>query len=412
MARIVKLNDPRSGPAKYRIRVFNGSDSNGKKIVVTETVLGEQRAKERAAEMEAMKSKGVLTAPSRERLTDYLIRWLDDVKKVTLRARTWDDYRGLVKRYIEDSPRGTPRIGAVRLDKLGIGSFDALYAHMWTPKAEGGLGLSRRTIRYLHSVLRHALSHAVKVGKLATNPTDHATLPKQSSDAEEKVVRAMTEAQAARFLEAAQGDRYFGLWAVLLTGGLRPGEALALAWSDVDLEEGRVRVSRALTRRGLPEGEAWRLVAPKTKRARRTVVLPPVTLRALKEWRATTARERLLVGAEYENNDLVFATEFGKPLHAANLYARNFRRIMAAAALGEWIEAKNGKRKRFSPAFRMYDLRHTCATTLIARGVNVKVVSERLGHASIVLTLDTYSHVLPDMQEGAADELEAAFGGI
>jgi integrase len=409
MARIVKLNDPRSGPAKYRIRVFNGSDSNGKKIVVTETVIGEQRAKDRAAELEAAKSRGGLVAPCRERLTDYMIRWLDDVKRLELRARTWDDYRGLIRRYMEEPPKGTPLVGQVRLDKLGIGSFDPVYAHMWRAKSEGGLGLSQRTIKYLHSVIRHALSHAVKVGELASNPTDHATLPTKANDAVDKAVRAMDEGQVARFLAAARHDRYFALWFVLLSGGLRPGEVFGLTWPDVDVEGGRIHVCKALTRRGLPDGEPWRLTAPKTKKARRTVVLPGFAVAALREWRLLTSKERLLVGEEYERHDFVFANEFGKPLDQSNIYARNFRRIMAEAGLGEWIERSG--RPRFSPAFRIYDLRHTCATTLLRRGVNPKIVSERLGHASIVLTLDTYSHVLPDMQGGAADELQLAFGG-
>lgn len=414
MARIVKLDDPKSGPARYRIRVFNGSDPRtGKKIVFTETVLGEQNAKDRAAELETMKSKGTLIAPSREPYIEYLIRWLHDVKKPELRARTWDDYRQLVARYVENPPRGTPRVGTIRMDRLQHQAFQRLYTHLG-----GELGLAPRTIQYLHSVLRQALSHAVRTGELARNPTDHVKLPKQAAGAEDdeaaKRYRAMSEEQARTFLEAARDDRYFALWAVLLTGGLRPGEALALTWPDTDLENSRVRVRRSLTRRGLDRGKypkGWRLVQPKTKQARRSVVLPRVAVQALKQWKAAQARERLLLGAEYEDNGFVFCNQFGKPLHQPNLYNRNFRRIMAAAELGEWQEAQVGRtRRRFIPAFRMYDLRHTGATLLLKRGVNVKIVSERLGHSKSTLTLDTYSDVLPDMQSGAARELESVFG--
>ena len=119
--------------------------------------------------------------------------------------------------------------------------------------------------------------------------------------------------------------------------------------SDVDMEEGKVHISRSLTRRGLPEDEPWRLVPPKTKRARRVVMLPGVAVQALKEWRTKTAKERLLVGAEYEKGDFVFSNEFGKPLDGGNLYGRNFRRIMASAKLGTW--EGEGKRRNFSPAF-------------------------------------------------------------
>ena len=110
------------------------------------------------------------------------------------------------------------------------------------------------------------------------------------------------------------------LWVVLLTGGLRPGEALGLTWTDVDLETGELHIRQALTRRGLPEGEPWRLVQPKTKRARRVVALPGVAVRALKEWKTRTAKERLLVGGEYQTRvDFVFCNEFGKPLMQPNL---------------------------------------------------------------------------------------------
>ena len=192
------------------------------------------------------------------------------------------------------------------------------------------------------------------------------------------------------------------MWCVLLTAGLRPGEAFGLQWEDVDLEIGKLHVQRSLTRRGIKA--SWRLTEPKTKRARRVVPLPAMAIEALRAWRAEQGKERLLLGAEYEQNEFVFATEFGKPLHGENISRRNFQRIMAAAELGTW------EGKRFRPAFRMYDLRHTCATLLLLKGENAKVVSERLGHASIILTLDTYSHVLPDMQEAAAEKMEAMFG--
>lgn len=164
-------------------------------------------------------------------------------------------------------------------------------------------------------------------------------------------------------------------------------------------------VQRSLTRLGV---EGWTLTEPKTDRTRRVVPLPGIAAQALRDHRKRQAEERLLLGSEYQDHGFVFATEFGQPLDGANLSSRNFRRIMAAAGLGAW--EGEGRKRRFRPAFRMYDLRHTCATLLLLAGENPKVVSERLGHASITLTLDTYSHVLPDMQEAAAEKLEAMFG--
>ena len=128
----------------------------------------------------------------------------------------------------------------------------------------------------------------------------------------------------------------------------------------------------------------------------------------LRAWRVRQSEEPLLLGSEYENNEFVFANEFGRPLHGANLSRRNFRRILEAAELGSW--EGEGKERRFQPGFRVYDLRHTTATLLLKAGENAKVVQERLGHASIVLTLDTYSDVLPTMQESAAEKMEAMFG--
>lgn len=131
---------------------------------------------------------------------------------------------------------------------------------------------------------------------------------------------------------------------------------------------------------------------------------------ALRQWRTKAAEERLLVGSEYVDNDFVFATELGKPLNGKSISRGRFGRILEAAELGDWKQDKDGQQGKFRPAFRMYDLRHSCATILLMRGENAKVVSERLGHASVTLTLDVYSHVLPDMQDAAVAKLEAVFG--
>lgn len=401
------------GTVRWKMRVYVGRDpQSGKRKFIIETHDRKEDAEKRARKLERMKDKGVLVRPSKEPLGEYLQRWLDEVKEGRVRARTMHDYRGNVRRYVQEPPDELPPIAFIPLKRLTRQAFEELYAAMWKD-----LGLAPRTIQYLHSILRQALEHAVEEGSLARNPTDYVKPPtqarKKTNDstrkAPGKAMHAMNEAEVERFLEAAREDRYFALWTVLLMGGLRPGEAFGLLWDDVDLEESRIHVRRALTRRGVdrevhPKG--WKLVQPKTKKARRVVVLPAVAVEALSEWRAKQGRERLQLGTEYEDNGLVFTTEFGKPLDGGNLYSRNFRRIMKAARLGQW----NEEEERFDPAFRVYDLRHTCATLLLKRGVSAKVVQERLGHANITLTLDTYSHVLPDMQEGAAQELEAMFG--
>jgi integrase len=248
---------------------------------------------------------------------------------------------------------------------------------------------------------------------VARNVAELAELPRL----ERRKVEAMSPEEAEAFLKAARSDRYHALWTVLLSGGLRPGEAIGLVWSDVDLDAGKIHVQRSLTRRGV---EGWKLVEPKTPRSRRSVALPEFAVAALRTHKAAQNEERLLLGSEYQTHDtgaFVFATEFGAPLSLPNLYRRNYRRICAAAGLGTWeeveVQGKKSKRtkRRFAPTYRLYDLRHTAATLLMRAGVHPKAVSERLGHSTVAFTLDTYSASLPDMQEEAAEKLEAMLGG-
>ncbi len=155
--------------------------------------------------------------------------------------------------------------------------------------------------------------------------------------------------------------------------------------------------------------EGWKLTEPKTARARRVIVLPELAVQALREHRAKQAADRLRLGSEWSDHGFVFTATFGTPLDLANLY-RRFKAVLQDAKLGTLGDPDEDGKRTFTSGFRLYDLRHTCATLLLLAGENPKVVSERLGHASITLTLDTYSHVLPAMQEESARKLEAMFG--
>ncbi len=399
------------GSARWRMKVFIGREKDPttgkmKRRFIEGTFDTKREAEAEERRHKSMMDQGAkLARPTKETLNEYLEKWLD-AKQGTVRARTIHDYRSIVGRYITNPPKGAPPIGSWRLTMLTTDGIQALYDHLYKE-----VRLAPRTIHYLHTVLRMALKDAVSRKKLASNPTDHVTRKTQPQDETEgvegqtKVVRAMTRDQASRFMEAAREDRYHALWLVLIMGGLRPSEALGLGWADVDLGEGKVYIHRTLTRVGV---EGWKLVPTKTTESRRNITLPQVAVAALRTWKATQAKERLLLGSEYDNNGLVFTTEFGKALDASNLWNRNFRSVMKAAGLGE--SEGEGRSEKFRPAFRMYDLRHTHATLLLLAGESIKLVSERLGHASIVLTADTYSHVLPSMQQGTADRLDAMFG--
>lgn len=391
-----------AGDVRWKMRVFLGRDpATGKRRFVDRTFETQKEAKVEARRLERMKDQGALTSsPSRESVARYVRRWLDDVMRGRIRARTWADYCGVWERYVEKAPTSAPPIAATRLDRLSPEAIQSLYG--WLVER----GLSPRTVRSLHAVLRQALEYAARTGAIGRNAADLVVLPKQ----DRREVHAMSSHEACRFLEAARADRHYALWCVLLGGALRPSEALALKWTDVDLDASRIHVQRTLTRRG--QTAAWALVEPKTARGRRVVVLPGFAVQSLRESRVRQAKERLQLGREYQDHGFVFTTEFGAPLDLHNLNVRNFRRIMEAAELGTWGEQPpqpaRGPRPRrpFVPAYRLYDLRHSAATLLLRAGAHPKVVSERLGHSSIAFTLDVYSASLPDMQEDAAQKLD------
>ncbi len=217
----------------------------------------------------------------------------------------------------------------------------------------------------------------------ARNPASLVTLPKMIR----RELTILPPAEAARFVEAAKEDEWSALWLVLLFGGLRPGEAAAaLKWTD--LEGTNLRIQRALVF-GYRGGSEIR--EPKTSRSRRTVPLPEVVLKSLRDHKRQQAEARLRLGSIYEDQGLIFAGPTGGPINVSSLRKWHFQKILNRAKLSH---------------LRTYDLRHTCASLMLAAGTNAKVVSERLGHASIVLTMDTYSAVLPTLQEEATAKLE------
>ena len=179
------------------------------------------------------------------------------------------------------------------------------------------------------------------------------------------------------------------LFLLLLHTGLRPGEALALKWQDLDLDQGRLSVQRVLLEKGV-------FAQPKTEGSRRVVTFGKTVADELRKHSSAQAAERLEAGPKYVNQDLVFATTTGAPACLNVVVRRHFKAVIKAAGLPERT--------------RLYDLRHTCATLLLAQGEHPKIVADRLGHSTIKLTLDTYSHVLPHMQERAAEKMDDILG--
>ena len=196
----------------------------------------------------------------------------------------------------------------------------------------------------------------------------------------------MTVEEAQAFLGAISGDRLEALYLLAVTTGLRRGELLGLKWTDLDLDARTLSVQRSLDKDGT-------FNPPKRSKSRRTVMLTPQAAEALKGHRARQNEERLQLGSHWEDRGLVFPNRTGKPMNADNLYHRGFKPLLEKAGLS---------------GFTFHSLRHTCATLLLSKNVNPKIVSEMLGHATISQTMDTYSHVMPGMGDIAADALESA----
>jgi integrase len=307
------------------------------------------------------------------KLGEYLSRWLEDSVKDTVRNTTYARYEQISRTHI------VPMLGSVKLKTLSPTHVRSLYKEKLS-------SLSPRTVQYIHVTLHKALKQAVIDGLIPRNATE-AVKPPQ---VRRKEIRPLTPEQVKVLLDAASGDRLEALYTLAVHTGLRQGELLGLKWEDVDLESGSLHVKRTLTTaRGGP-----RLAAPKTKGSRRRVSLTKGAVDALRAHLARQREEIDRAGPLWQENGLVFASVTSRPLDRHDLTTRQFKPLFERAGL---------PRKT-----RFHDLRHTCATLLLTKNVNPKVVSEMLGHSNIAITLDTYSHVLPNMQDSAARALEEA----
>jgi integrase len=255
-------------------------------------------------------------------------------------------------------------------------------------------------VSYIRAVLRSALSQAVVDGLVQRNVAALAKPPRIPRSE----VRSLTPDEATALLTTARGDRLWALWVIALSLGLRRSELLGLMWAGVDLEHGTVRVSRGVQRVG------GQLVLDELKSAssHRTLPLPRVAGRALKEHRTRQAAERLHIGRAWADLDLVFCTEIGTPLDPRNLN-RSFRSLLIRAGVGVVLVEKDGE-TRWVTRVRLHDLRHSCASFLLAQGASPRVVMEILGHSGIAVTMNTYAHVLPTLLGDAVAGMDRMLG--
>ena len=368
------------GKGTWAIVIDIGRDANGKRRQKWHTVHGSKKAAERElARLLNEINTGGYVEPTQLTVREYLERWLRDYAEHNVAAKTGERYTDLIRKHI------APSLGHYRLSKLHPLHIQDFYAQaLESGRMDGKGGLSAQTVLHMHRVLRTALNQAVKWQLLARNPADAVSPPRP----QHKEMRALDEQETAKLLRAFARSTLHVPVLVAVTSGVRRGELLGLRWSDIDFKTAILSVRQSLeqTRKGVAFKQ------PKTSKSGRAIALPPLTVEALREHRASQAEHRLKLGPVYENLDLVFPRDDGRPW-APDGFTSTFAALVRRSGL---------------PHVRFHDLRHTHATQLLRQGVHPKIVSERLGHSTVGITLDVYSHVLPGMQDEAAKGVDAA----
>jgi integrase len=354
----------------FTVQVYLGRDpGTGGKRYHAETVRGSQEdADRRLTEILGEIDMGNPPSSHRPTVAVWLESWLEDHAASRVRPRTLDGYRGSVRRYL------IPSIGRVRLDRLAR-EVESMESSLCRRGGVGGRPLSARTVLQVHRVLSVALTDAVRLGLLFRNVTSAVKPPR----AERFEARALGWDQVPMLLSRVPDDQFRTVFLLALQTGLRRSELAGLQWSDVDLDSGALSVRHSLVK--LPSG-SLDLGPPKSGRAR-VVDLPGDSVDALRDF----------LDARDVESAFVFCYRDGRPLDP-NLLSRVFRRTADLAGF---------------PGLRLHDLRHTHATLLLSQSVHPKVVQERLGHSTIAITMDLYSHVMPTVQRDAVDRFGAAW---
>ena len=317
---------------------------------------------------------GTYVAASRRTVRSFLLdEWLPDRAPPKLRATTYANYETQIRTHV------VPALGGVELQRLSPAQLNAFYRALLADGRRDGQGLAPKTVKNIHAIVHRALRDAVRWGYVARNVADAVHPPRGRSPE----MRVWTPQQLRAFLAHVRTDRLYAAWLLVATTGMRRGELAGLRWVDVDLVAGRVSPRRPR----VVVNYAVEVSEPKTAKGRRVLALDAVTVAALREHQARQAEERAMVGAGWQDTGLVFTRPDGSLIHP-DLISDWFERLARAASL---------------PRIRLHDVRHSYASAALAAGIPAKVISERLGHATIQVTLDTYSHVLPGLDAQAAE---------
>lgn len=374
----------------WEICIDVGRDpATSKRLRHFESVQGTKKdAQRRLHELLHTLEQGAYVRPSRLTVAQFLGEWLRDYVDLNCSPRTQASYEMIIRCHL------VPELGSVPLSQLEPRHLQAFYIRQKTQGRVDGKGqLSSRTVRYCHSLLAEALGYAVKMGLLGRNVAQATEAPRP----DQKIMPTLTPEDVPRFLEATQGSPYYVFFYLLLHTGLRRGESLALKWKSIDLGLASLGISAYLSvvEAAYKLNGTYVVKEPKTPSSRRRIALPPSLVLVLRQHRAEQEAQLALLGKSLTDDDFVFAHPDGSPLDPSTV-SHAFNKVIRKAGL---------------PHIRLHDLRHTHASLLLQAGVHPKVVQERLGHSSIRVTLDTYSHVIGGLQEAAAqrfDDLLAA----
>jgi integrase len=372
---------------KYRIRVYLGKDSAGRRRYHNETVHGSaEDANERIREVLRRHKSGEAIKPSADTFSAFLDEWLAS-KRLSVAESSLESYRFKVDHSIR------PALGDRLLVAITAADIEAFYADMVKAK------VSRSYLGDCHVVLSMVFKLAVRRKKLIGSPLVAVEPPKnQSREADGVDRRAMTAEEVDKFLAAAAGTRFENLYRVAFNVGFRPSEMLALKWDDFDEQAKTLRVDQNLVwrtsteRKANPKLAPWYLKTPKSQAGRRTLPITPAVVAVLKAQRRAQNEARLKAGKLWTNHGFIFADATGDPW-PANLLRADFKKTLKAAGLPLHLSPKSA--------------RHTVGSLLMSSGVSPKAVQQRLGHEQITTTLKHYSHVMPGEQEQVSELMEA-----
>jgi integrase len=364
------------GKNSWELTIDVGRDERGKRQRRFVSVKGKKSdAQRRLRALLTAMDQGLPVDNSKITVREYLERWL--ASQAGLAPQTLNGYRGYANRYF------IPHLGNTPVSRL-------LPIHVQDMEEDmTSRGLSGTTVNQAHRILHKALKDAVKWGVALRNVTEAVTPPRKST----REMQVLPPADLKTLLHAAEEAGMGSLLLLAAHTGLRRGELLGLKWQDVELSQGMLSVQRALR---VVSGQGYIVAEPKSAAGRRRISLGPVAVTALRQHRATQAELRLGLGSLWQSGDWVFTRPDGRHLDP-DVISHRFKKLVQELDI---------------PRVRLHDLRHTHATLLLLAGVHPKVVQERLGHSSIAITLDTYSHVLPGLQEKAALAFESTLEDI